>query len=382
MKSPEKSPEGSGKVYRELGVRPIINAMGPATILGGTRLLPEALAAMAEASNSLVNMAELNTKAGELIAKITGAEAAMVCNGAASGITLATAAAIAGNDPVLMGRLPNTRGLKNEVIIQTMHRFGYDQAYQVAGAELMYVGTAIRCNEWELEGAINERTAAVAYLHSPWIRHTALPLPQVAEIAHRHGVPVIVDAANMLPPRENLTKYLRQGADVVIISGGKGIRGPQGSGLLYGKRDLVQAAAANASPNQFIGRGMKVSKEDIVGLITALEFFLEQDEEEQMLRWKRMAQQVVDALTEIPGIHLSVEHDDLDFLIPAALIRFEKSWQGPKRAELIRALEASDPPIYLQTFFLPENMMAVDPISLEDWELDILIPRLREELLR
>ena len=154
-------------------------------------------------------------------------------------------------------------------------------------------------------------------------------MDRVADIAHRHNVPVIVDAATMVPPRDNLTKYIRQGADIVIISGGKGIRGPQGSGLLFGRKDLVQAAAANASPNQFIGRGMKVSKEDIVGLVTALRYFVDQDEEAQMARWRSMAQRVVDELSEVAGVSLSVVHDELDWLIPAALIELGPNWSGP-----------------------------------------------------
>ena len=370
-----------GEVYRRIGVRPIINAAGVVTRLGGSRIRPQALEVMAQAAGSLVNMAELNARAGEMVARVTGAEAGFVCNGAASGLLLQAAAVIAGKDPAKMHRLPNTDGMKNEVIIQTMHRFPYDQAYRAAGAKLVTIGTAYRCQEWELEAAISERTAAVAYLFSPFLTRTALPLPRVAEIAHAHGVPVIVDGATMVPPKDNLTRYIRMGADMVTISGGKGIRAPQGSGLLFGRGDLIEAAAANASPNQFLGRGMKVSKEEIIGFVTALELFVQEDEEAEMERFRRVAQSVVDALIEIPGLRVTAEHDRYDFLIPNALIRFEESWKGPSRRELMQALEEGDPPIFLQGHFLPEDRVAVDPFNVDEDELEVLIRRLREELL-
>ena len=164
---------------------------------------------------------------------------------------LQAAACIAGSDPVRMRQLPDTEGMKNEIIIQTMHRFPYDQAYRAAGAKLVEISNYLFSHPWELEGAINERTAAVAYLCAPFSSRRVIPLDQVCEIAHARDVPVIVDAASMLPPRKNLYRYLRDGADMVVFSGGKGVRGPQGAGILCGRRDLIEAAAANGSPAQF-----------------------------------------------------------------------------------------------------------------------------------
>lgn len=370
-----------GEVYRRLGVRPIINAAGTVTRLGGSRTRPEAIAAMAEATNTLVDMDELNAQAGEVIARVTGAEAGFVCNGAASGLILQAAAVIAGKDPALAQRLPQTDGMKNEIVIQTMHRFPYDQAYRAAGAKLVTVGTARRCPEWELEAAINDRTAAVAYLVSPFLARTGLSLTRVAEIAHAHDVPVIVDGASMVPPRANLTRYIEMGADMVTISGGKGIRGPQGSGLLFGRKDLIEAATANASPNQFLGRGMKVSKEEIIGFVTALEIFVGEDEDSEMKRFRAMSQRIVDALIEIPGLQVSIEHDEYDFLIPSAVMKFENSLAGPSKAEFMSTLETGDPPIYLQGTFLPDGQVSVDPFNVGDDELEVLIRRLREELV-
>ena len=369
------------EVYKRLGVTPIIHASGTTTRLGGTRTRPEVMEAMAQAATVLVHMGELNEKAGQLIADLTGAEAGFICSGAAGGLVLQAAACIAGEDPVKMRRLPETQGMKNEIIIQNMHRFPYDQAYRLAGGVLVGVGDGKRCLPWELEGAINERTAAVAYLRSPFANRRDLPLPEVCQIAHRYEVPVIVDAASMLPPRENLRKYFQQGADMVVFSGGKAIRGPQGSGLLCGRKDLIRAAAASANPNQFLGRPLKVAKEEIVGLLIALELFLKEDEEAEMRRYNRMAQQLVDALVEIPGLRVTLEYDDFDYLVPQAVIRFGRGWRGLSRNQVADAMERGDPPIYLNLLGESDEL-AVHPMSLQDDEVEIVSRRLREELLR
>ena len=378
MAASERDPT---EVYRQLGVKPIINAAGSVTRYGGTSTRPEVLKAMTDAAAVLVEMAELNQKAGEVIAGITGAEAGFVCSGAAGGLVLQAIACIAGTDPVNMHRLPDTRGMKNEIIIQNMHRFPYDQAYRAAGGVLVGIGDGKNCRPWELEGAINERTAAVAYLCAPFTSRRALPLAEVCRIAHKHQVPVIVDAASMLPPRSNLHRYLQDGADMVAFSGGKGVRGPQGSGILCGRRDLIEAAAASANPNQFLARPMKVAKEEIVGLLTALKIFVEEDEEAETRRYARMVQRVADALAEVPGLEVSAHHDDYDYLIPHAVLRFGKDWRGPSRDRVLTALEGGDPPIYFNQQGNPDEF-AVDPLNLTDDTLETVIRRLREELFR
>ena len=378
MATSERDP---AEVYRQLGVKPIINAAGSVTRYGGTRTRPEVLEVMTDAATVLVEIAELNQKAGEVIAGITGAEAGFVCSGAAGGLVLQAIACIAGTDPVNMHRLPDTKGMKNEIIIQNMHRFPYDQAYRAAGGVLVGIGDGKNCRPWEMEGAINERTAAVAYLCAPFTSRRALPLSEVCQIAHKHQVPVIVDAASTLPPRSNLHRYLQDGADMVVFSGGKGVRGPQGSGILCGRKDLIEAAAASANPNQFLARPMKVAKEEIVGLLTALKMFVEEDEEEEMGRYARMVRQVADALAEVPGLEISVQHDDYDYLIPHAVLRFGKDWRGPSRNQVLAALEGGDPPIYFNVQGNPDEF-AVDPLNLTDDELETVTRRLREELLR
>ena len=365
--------------YRRIGVTPIINATGSVTRLGGTRTRPEVLAQMAGAARVMVNIDELNERAGAEIARLTGAEAGLVTNGAAGGLLLQAAACIAGSDPVQMQRLPDSAGMRNEIIIQTMHRFPYDQAYRAAGARLVEIGNFMFNHPWELEGAISERTAAVAYLCAPFTSRRVMPLAQVCEIAHRYEVPVIVDAASMLPPRANLRRYLRDGADLVIFSGGKGVRGPQGTGILCGRADLIAAARANGSPAQFLGRPMKVAKEEILGLVTALTMFVAEDEAAEMAFYRSLAQRVVDSLVEVPGLQITLQHDGIDYLIPTAVLHLGGDWPGPPARQVAAALQQGDPPIYLQQLGPPDELM-VDPLNLTEAETDIVIRRLREAL--
>ena len=377
---------GEPGIYRRLGVRRVIHGSGTTTRYGGSILRPEALEAMREASQVLVNLDELNEAAGAAIARLLGAEAAFVTAGASSGLILQAAACIAGDDPVKITRLPDTRGMRHEIVIQRAHRFAYDQAYRVPGGVLVEIGLARRTQPFELEEAIDEHTAAVAYLVSPFTSPPGiLTLQQVVEIAHRHGVPVIVDAASMLPPRENLTKFLRLGADLVSFSGGKGIRGPQSTGFLIGRRDLVRAATLNASPNQAIGRAAKTSKEEIAGLVTALELFLAEDEAAEMKRHHDVCTTIVDALADIPGLRVVVEHDPVNRVIPHAVVYFTPDWEGPSGHAVQQALAGGEPHVYVQQGphqggYVDE--IAVDPINLQPGDEAIVSARLREELTR
>jgi uncharacterized pyridoxal phosphate-dependent enzyme len=373
-------------IYRKLGVRPIIHACGTTTRYGGSLLRAEVLDAMREASETLVNIDELNEAAGAAIAGMLGAEAAFVTAGASSGLILQAAACIAGDDPARIARLPDSRGLRNEFVIQRAHRFAYDQAYRIPGGVLVEIGLARRTQPFELEDAITDRTAAVAHLVSPFTSPPAtLSIEQVIAIAHRRGVPVIVDAASMLPPRENLAKFLRLGADLVSFSGGKGIRGPQSTGILAGRRDLVRAAALNASPNQAVGRAAKKSKEEIVGLVTALELFMAEDEAAEMKRYVDVCATIVEKLAAIPGLRVVVEHDRVNRVIPHAVVYFTPDWVGPSGHAVQVALAQGDPHIYVQQgahqggYF---DEIAVDPINLQPGDELIVATRLREELTR
>ena len=367
--------------YRSIGVKSIISASGSTTAYGGSKLRPEVMDAMNRASNAMVNMDQLNRAAGQVLADITGAEAGFVCSGAAGGLVLQAAAVVAGSDPAKMARLPNTDGMKNEIIIHKSHRFPYDQCYLSVGAKFVEIGDGRRCQPWQLEAAFTKNTAAVAYLFSPFVTRRAIPFPQVCEIAHARGVPVIVDAASFIPPRANLRRFTAEGADMVVYSGGKAVRGPQGTGILAGRADLIEAAFANGSPHQFFGRGMKVAKEEIIGLVSALQIFVEEDEDAENERYTQMCQQAVDAFIEMPGLDASVEHDPYNYLIPHAVMRLTDEWNGRSRDEIWNSLTEDDPAIYLHNVGDPDSLV-IDPFNLSEEELGIVIERLREELLK
>ncbi len=373
-------------VYHNLGMIRVVHGAGTTTRYGGSLMRPETFEAMREASQMFVNIDDLNAAAGEAIAKMLGAEAALVTAGAASGLVLQSAACLTGSDPSKVARLPNTEGMKNEIVIQRAHRFPYDQSLCIPGAKLVDIGLGRRTSVLDLEHAMMDKTAAVFYLHSPFTSQPGvLTLKQMVEVAHAHGVPVIVDAASMLPPREHLFRHLREGADLVNYSGGKGIRGPQSTGIIAGKKELVQAAALNASPNQAIGRPSKTSKEEIVGLVKALELFLAEDEDAEMNRYAEVCTHIVDAVSDLPGLRAVVEQDKVNRVIPHAVIYFEPSWNGPSGETVREALAAGNPRIYVQQGTVQGGYfdeIAVDPINLQPGDEEILATRLREELGR
>ena len=223
-------------IAEELGVVPIINAGGPNTKHSGSRPRPETLEAMREVSSSFVQMEEMLIAAGEEIARLLGVEAATVTSGASGGLVVQAAAAIARDDPELIARLPMADGIPNELIIQRRQRFVYDHLYLGAGARLVEVGNSEGCDLDELIGAISEKTAGIIHLESPFKNRGAVPLPDLVEAAHERGLPVLCDAASMLPPRANLTKFVNQGADLVSFSGGKEFRAPKARASCSGMR--------------------------------------------------------------------------------------------------------------------------------------------------
>lgn len=286
-----------------LGLVPVINAAGTLTRLGGQPMAPEVAAAMAEAAGVSLDMAALQLAAGRALARATGAEAGMVTTGAAAALTLAAAACLAGNDPARMAALPHTEALANEILIPRTHRTQYSRAVAVAGARLVDVGhndrgtgAGIRGLEaWEIAAARTPRTVGFLFAATP----ATLPeLPRIAAACRAVALPVIVDAAAQLPPASNLTRIIADGADLVAFSGGKAIGGPQASGILAGRADLVGSALVQmldmdvppetwrpplglnmaGPPHHGIGRGFKAGKEEIVGLLVALERFLARDE--------------------------------------------------------------------------------------------------------
>ncbi len=367
-------------ISEELGVVPIINAGGPNTKHSGSRPRPEALAAIREVAGSFVQMQEMLAAAGSEIAKLIGVEAATVTSGASGGLVVQAAAAIARDDPAKIDMLPETDGMANELIIQRCHRFIYDHLYLGAGARFTEVGTPEGTTHDDVLNAISDRTAGIIHLESPFKNRGCIPLPELVEIAHEHGLPVLCDAASMLPPRANLRKFVDQGADLVSFSGGKGIRGPQSTGMLLGSAEWVRYASLNNAPHAGVARAQKVSREEIAGLVAALRVFIAEDEEAETARYRRQMELVVDQVAETPGIRAVVEHD-YDHYIPHAVLYFTPDWRGPD-GETVRAmLMAGSPRVYVSPTFGPDPGLQVDALNIQEGELGIVAERVRETLL-
>ena len=373
-----------GNFYNRLGVKRIINAASWITVYGGSIMPPAVVQAMDDASHWFVDMHELNEKAGNIIATLTGAEAGLVTAGSAAGMVLEAAATMAGNDPAKIWQLPDTSNMKNEIILHRAHRVNYDHSFRAAGAMLVEIGNASTTQEWELENAINENTAAVAYIFGPR-RGGAIPLRRTVEIAHQHDIPVIVDAAAMLPPLENLSRFIEEGADLVSFSGGKGVMGPQSTGILAGRADLIEAAYANGAPNSVsVGRAAKVCKEEIAGLITALEIFVDTDFEAVNANWRAKCVHVVDELKEIPGLRVELEEARPDHLeggsnFAKAVIHFDQDWNAPNIEDITQMLFDGDPGVRVGLSDIGDAL-AVYPVALQPGEEEILAARLKEVL--
>lgn len=289
------APAAPAEVYTRLGVKPFINMTATYTINGGAPMLPEVKLAMDAASQWAVNLDELMEKAGARVAEWMGAESAIITSGCAAALVLATAAAMTGGDPEKMKQLPDSRGLPNEVLIAKQSRNDYDHAFRAAGAKLVEFD-----RREDFYHALSRRTAMVAVLGTAESRQQ-VRLEELAEAAHRRGVPVIVDAAAELPVKPN--PFLARGADLVAYSGGKILRGPQSAGVLAGRKDLVAAAWWNSSPHHALGRAMKVSKEEIVGMVTALELFYgKRNLEAEYETWRSWYRAIADELAKIPGV--------------------------------------------------------------------------------
>ena len=289
-------------IYDQLGVNKVINGAATLTRLGGSIMPPKVLEAMAEASRHFVDIDDLQAKVGTKIAEWTHNEAAYVSCGAAAGLVLATAACIAGLDPDKRERLPYTDGMANEVIVHKHNRVGYDFAVRQAGARLVEIGDEGGTTADELEGAITGKTAARLYFYNVVRMPGLVPLEQAIESAHRRGVPLIVDAAAQIPPVDNLWRFTHMGADLALFSGGKGLCGPQSSGLILGRADLIEACAFHACPRPFVGRPMKVGKEELVGLMVAVRRYLDLDHAALMQRYEDQVQYAIDALSALPGL--------------------------------------------------------------------------------
>src|SRR5688572_29326657 len=331
---------GSHDYFKELGIRPFINAAGTYTAMTASLMPPEVMDAINYASRHYVMLEELGEKVGERIAKLVKAEAAMVTSGAASALTLGTAGVLTGMDNQKMVDLPNLTNMKSEVIIQKSHRFGYDHAVRNCGVKLIEVET-----REELERGINPQTAMMLFYNNN------NPIGQIkdeefVQLGKTHGVPTMNDAAADVPPVENLWKYTAMGFDLVAFSGGKGIRGPQSAGLLLGRKDLIAAARLNGPPNSdTVGRGMKVNKEEMLGMLVALDLYVKKNHEQERREFDKRAETIQKSATEVPGVKAEIFVPEIANHVPHIRISWDAAAKGMTAADVVRSLREGEPSI-------------------------------------
>lgn len=360
-------------VYQELGVRPILNAAGTYTYLSASLMPRPVVEAMESASKHYVNLKELQAAVGKRISELLGCEAALVTAGAASALTLATAACIAGKDPDKVKRLPDTAGMKNEVILPRAHRNGYDHAVRNAGATIVEVDTAA-----DVERLVGEKTAMLLYfnVHGP---EGKIGVEEFAALGKKLKVPTLIDAAADIPPAENYRRFLRMGYDLAAFSGGKVLRGPQCSGMLLGRKDLVEAAAANNSPNtDAIGRTNKVGKEEIVGLWAALEHFLKQDPKAMWKDWEDRCAVIAKAAGAVGGVTAAVFVPEIANAVPHLRLTWDATALGRTPAEVVQRLREGEPRVEIKGAIAGGVEVAV--FMLQPGEDEVVGRRLRDAL--
>jgi len=329
----------SANVYASIGVRPLINCKGTYTIISGSQSLAEVKTAMEAASHHYVHLDELMGAVSKRLAELTQAEWGIVTAGCAAALTHATAACIAGSNPERMQRLPDLTGMKSEVIMPRYSRNEYDHAVRMLGVKMIEVETAE-----QLQNAFNAKTAMVLVLSCPAAESGPLSIPEVARAARQHGVPMIVDAA-----AENLTIpniHLAHGATMVAYSGGKILRGPQCAGLLLGPKDLLQAAWINSAPHHAFGRSLKVGKEEIIGMLTAVECWVKRDHEAEWKAWQSYLDAIGSQVTKVASVTTSVRQpEDLSNHAPELVIRWDGKTVGITGEEAQKILLDGEPRI-------------------------------------
>ncbi|MBI3682059.1 MAG: hypothetical protein HY235_16875 [Acidobacteria bacterium] len=335
---------GRKTLYQELGVRPVVNFRGTHTTIGASRQWPELHAAMEEASRSFVSLEELQDRVGERLSRLIGSEAAMVTTGAAGAICVGACACVAGGEPRNIRRLPDTTGMKDEVVILKLHRNGYDHAVRNAGVKIVEVE-----NAEQLRMCVNARTAMMYFLGGSSGDHSwpeTLSVEDCLGILKPAGVPLMVDAANMLPPWENVRKLAAQQVDLICISGGKHMRGPQCSGILAGRKELITAARLNMNPHSdSLGRPIKVGREEMIGVWLAAEKYARLDFEAMDKECLRQAEFLRKALSRIPTLETGFTPFDRTRKIRRVYASWDERKLGITAAECERELWESTPRI-------------------------------------
>ncbi|MBC8463106.1 aminotransferase class V-fold PLP-dependent enzyme [Candidatus Bathyarchaeota archaeon] len=382
-------------IYSRYGVKRVVNAAFHLTRLGGSTLTPNVIEAMKEANKSCAYMWDLIEKGGEPIAEKINAPAAWITSGAFNALVLAAAACIVGDDPEAMRKLPNTEGMKNEIIIQRSARLlVYDRSMEVAGGKFVFVGDENwGCTPEQMERAITDKTAAIHYAYPAMRRSTICPLEKVLEIGKKHGIPVIVDAAGMTYPKDVQAKFMEMGCDLVAV-GGKYVGGPNSTGYIYGRKDLIDAIAlhsfigAEAGPKgqggyyRSLGRGYKLDRQEIIGLLVAFDEWMEMDHDKERFQpaWEK-AQYIEKGIKDLPELK------------DARLQYYPKSGEGTgyhtiglqvnldisvdETNKLIRSLREGDPEVWVRNWGRSSDFI-INTINLQPGDEEIIVQRFKE----
>lgn len=360
--------------FGELGVRPFINAAGTFTTLTASLMPPEVMAAMEAASKKFVNLQKLQDAVGGKIASMIGAESAMVTSGAAAALSCGTAACITGTDQKAISQIPDLTGLKNEVVVQKSHRYGYDHAVRTCGVKLVEVETAE-----ELERACGPKTAMMLFANflDPEGR---IKSAEFVKLGKKMNVPTFNDCSADVTPYDRIGQFAKSGFDLVTVSGGKGICGPQSAGLLFGRKDLIEAAKLNTSPySDSLSRGMKVNKEEMVGMWVALELFLKRDWTTDLKEYERRAKVIADSVGSLPSVTSEVKIPEIANHVPHLHIRWDQSKLKISPVDLKKKLADDDPSIEANPATNREELV-IGVWMLQPGEVQIVAKRVRELL--
>lgn len=356
--------------FKELGVKPFINAAGTYTTLTASLMQPEVVEAIAYASRSFVRLEQTQDAVSKRIAELLKAEAAVVTSGAAGALTIGTAACVAGDNPEFITHLPDTTGMKNEVIIQKLHRYGYDHAVRNCGIKLVEVETAE-----DLERAVNPKTAMMLFYNNndPVGKIRAA---EFVELGKKHKVPTFNDASADVPPVGNLTKYIGMGFDLVTYSGGKGLCGPQSAGLLVGRSDLIHAARLNTSPfSDSIGRGLKVNKEEMLGMMVAVENYMKRDHDAEWREWEKRIGILRDSVANVPTLTAEQFVPEIANHVPHLRMKWDPAQLKLSPADVIKQLREGDPSIEVTP--APKDELVIAVWMLQPGEAQTVARRLR-----
>lgn len=360
--------------HKELGIKPFINAIGSYSSLGGAEMWPEVIDAMDYAVQNKADMADLHDKVGKRIAELVGSEYAMVSAGATSAIILGTAGCMSGLDEDILHTLPHAENIKNEVILQTSHKYLYDRALRVPGAKLVFVDTVD-----DLRNAIGPKTAMMFYVRK---MKGQIDIQSWIDVAKENNIPTLCDAATTVPPIQYLLDTVKLGLDLCCFSGGKGLRGLYSAGLLLGRKDLIIAAKANGSPNHAaMGRSMKVAPEEYLGMMVAVETALKHDEAADMVQYYKLTNYMADKISALDGVSTKVQATSAQGMEPYVNVDWDLDRYKISKDDLKLALRNGEPCIELRAMFLSFGELHLTGHMLKSGEEKIVARRVIEILL-